>query len=641
MKFPISKIDVKAYHDKIYDLIKDDDCCLFIDTNIIALFYGIHDSARKDFFDWLKLLIQKNRVKVPVWVINEYTNRFIRNQIQDYLSPLKKVSTIKKDFAQVSAFLKKHIEASNLPQNKYASIEDFRNDLKEIEEKIEKIAFTAQNKDERYKLKIHDEIEQVFANCILDSNTDEILNITNELGLIRYHHKLPPGFEDGKKQLNAHGDLILWYEILNYCKNNGVKKAILITDDEKKDWVYAPNKLIINSIEKSNNVKPLLKIADPRLIHEFKLATQSEDFYIISFTQLTQILIDNISNSFTNLAGALQLVHNQSDDSENEEINEDESDDSVNDSENSSTDETVTDEVMDGINESTENQESSVAPIDNPNQEPEEDELPYHNYALADRDFPLIGNDYFTKVIEQLKSYNWYVQNPSIDGLMKFDSNTLTESKSKNDSIFVIGRNIYQSACGGSGSAVDFIDNLRQRFTKYTDYFINHLYSGILYEIYFDSSNTFRGDNLKSYHINAVLEVLDLERLKPSIEFIEKALKDYESDLLYLPYKNESVKLEIVFEDETIQVKDWLDNEETYLKIKELKGNGADLLTEVVDNALNVYYPAMNILGIVDLLCKTYAIPSKYYEVDIKPDIDKSLRITMGDKKLATTRAHK
>jgi predicted nucleic acid-binding protein len=631
MKFPQSKIDVKAYHKKINELITDDDCKLFIDTNIIALFYGIHDSARKEFFDWLKTLIQKNRVKVPVWVINEYTNRFIRNQVQDYLSPLKKVSTIKKDFIQVSAFLKMHIENSNLPPDKYASINEFKDDLKEIQEKLEKIAFTAKNKDERYKLKIHDEIEKVFSNCILESDIDNVLYTTKEIGLIRYNHKLPPGFEDGTKDLNSQGDLILWYEILDYCKKEKVKKAILITDDEKKDWVYAPNKLVVNEIEKSNNINPLLKIADPRLVHEFKIATNSEDFYIISFELLTQILIDNLSNSFTNLAGALQLAYNQSDKSTIE------SSDSENDSSNEAAVEANVEEPISGTAETNENHEPvEIETADVQDQEVVEEDLPYHSYALADRDFPLIDNDYFTKVIEQLKSYNWYVQNPCIDSLSKFDSKTLTETKSNNDSIFVIGRNIYQSACGGSASAIDFIENLRQKFTKYTDYFINHLYSGILYEIYFDSSNNFRYDKLKSYYINSVMEVVDLDRLKPSLRFIEKALKKYEQDLLYLPYKNESVKLEIVFEAETIQVKDWLGNEDTYLKVKEIKGNDIGLLTESEENALDVYYPSMNILGLVDLLCKTYGIPSKYYELDIKPDIDRNLRIIMGDKKLAT-----
>ncbi|CAA0249897.1 PIN-like domain-containing protein [Tenacibaculum maritimum] len=631
MKFPLSKIDIKEYHDKVYELLKDDDCRIYIDTNIIALFYGIHDSARKEFFDWLKLLIQKNRVKVPVWVINEYTNRFIRNQIQDYLSPLKKVSTIKKEFEQVSAFLKMHIEESNLPSNKYESISDFKNDLKEIEEKFEKIAFTAKNKDEKYKLKIHDEINQVLGNSILNSNIDDILESTDSLGLIRYHHKLPPGFEDGKKDLNAHGDLILWYEILKDCKDSEIKKAILITDDEKKDWVYAPNKLIVNSREKSNNSKPQFKIADPRLIHEFKVATDSEEFYIITFELLTQILIENISNRFTNLASALQLVHTQSGDSESdEEQNGNESSEENNEShepiaetkgEENSGEETLPTE--------TTTEESA------PNSEAQQ--LPYHDYALADRDFPLVDKTFFTKIIEKLKSYNWYIQNPAIDSLYNYDSSTLEESQSNSDSIFVLGRNIYQSACGGSGSAVDFIENLKQRFTKYSDYFINHLYSGILYEVYFDSSNNFRNDNLKSYLINEVLEVLDLERLKPSIDFIEAALKEYESNLLYLPYKDETIKLEIVFENSPVQIKDWLGNDVSYLKVKDIKASGIDLLTDDEENALEIYYPDMNYAGLIDLICKTYGIPSQHYIVDVKPDIDKSLQVTLGDKKLATT----
>lgn len=636
MKFPLSKIDVKEYHDKIYNLLKDDKCNIYIDTNIIALFYGIHDSARKEFFDWLKILIQKKRVSVPVWVINEYTNRFIRNQIQDYLSPLKKVSTIKKEFEQVSAFLKMHIEDSNLPRDKYNSINDFQKDLKDIEDKIEKIAFTAKNKDDKYKLKIHDEINQVLGNCILDSNIDDVLKSTDSLGLIRYHHKLPPGFEDGKKDLNAQGDLILWYEILKHCKEKKIKKAILITDDEKKDWVYAPNRLIINSKEQ-NNANSHLKIADPRLVHEFKVVTKSEDFFIISFELLTQILIENISNSFTNLASALQLVHKQLSEVESVDNNGniENNEPSVLEEENESV--KLINEVIEVPTENeSEPKIETTSPIVNA-----QDSYKYSSYALADRDFPLIDNTYFTKVIEQLKSYNWYVQNPCIDELLTFNSKSLKETQSNADSLFVIGRNIYQSACGGSGSAVDFIEHLRFKFTKFTDYFINHLYSGILYEIYFDSSNSFRGDKLKSYYINEVFEILDLPRIKPSINFIEMALKEYENNLLYLPYKAEDVKITIVFDKELKTTDDWLLGKVNYLTVREIKGNGFSLLTENEKEALDIYYPSLNYSGLIDLICKTYGIPSKHYSVEIEPDIDKSLQILLDNKKLATTRGHK
>jgi len=136
-----------------------------------------------------------------------------------------------------------------------------------------------------------------------------------------------------------------------------------------------------------------------------------------------------------------------------------------------------------------------------------------------------------------------------------------------------------------------------------------------------------------------VLEVIDLERLKPSIKFIEKALKPYEADLLYVPYKNKSVKMEIVFEDDLIKTKDWLENDVSYLKIKEIKGNGLDLLTENDKNALEIYYPSINYAGLINLICTTYGIPSKYYTVEVRPDIDKNLEILMNNKKLATTKA--
>jgi len=629
MKFPLSKLNVKEYQDKIYQLIQDDNCKIYIDTNIIALFYGIHDSARKEFFDWLKILIGKDRVKVPVWVINEYTNRFIRNQIQDYLSPLKKVSTLKKEFEQVSAFLKMHIEDSNLNHTNYSTAADFQNDLKEIQDKFEKITFAAKNKDEKYKLKIHDEINQVLGSCIIDSNIDGILSSTITLGAIRYDHKLPPGFQDGKKDLNAHGDLILWYEILNHCKEKDIKKAILVTDDEKKDWVYAPNKLVRAGKELSNN-KPQFKIADPRLIHEFQVTTGSEEFYIISFELLTQILIENISNSFTNLAGALQLVHNQTD----EEGEEENTDDSIKENSESTKGQLSEEEDTDKNAFQSTDEEQSVTKDD-------EEVSTYSSYALADRDFPLADNTYFTKLIEKLKSYNWYVQNPAINEFLNLNSKDVKETQSNIDSIFVIGRNIYQSATGGAGSAVDFIRNLRSILTRYTDSFINHLYSGIVYEIYFDSLNQFRGNKLKSYYINEVFEVLDLERLKPSIDFIKKALKDYESDLLFLPYRNKEVKISIVFDKTPFKSKDWQGEEITYLKVNEIKGDGIDLLTEKTEDSLDLYYPDFNYSGLIDFICKTYGIPSKHYTVEIEPDIDKSLQITLGDKKLATTMAKK
>lgn len=610
MKFPLAEINVNDYNDEIFKLIQDDECTIFIDTNIIALMYGIHDSARKEFLDWIKTYIVKDRVKIPNWVINEYSNRFIRDQIQDYLSPLTKIKTIKKEFTHASAFLKMYIDDASLTKSKYADITEFQEDLKIIEEKIAKIEFTTSSKGHDYKIKVHKEIEKTFEKCIIDTNLENVLSKVNELGLIRYNHKLPPGFQDDKKDLNAHGDLILWYEILDFCKSKNIKKAILITNDEKKDWVYAPFKIIVNGRLQGNN-HPQFKIVDSRLVHEFKTYTNSEEFHIINFEQFTKILIGKISNTFIDLANALQIVHKQKTVDDKEDILKEPNEEEANST----------------FEEALENIESvNIDVVENPNP------ITYSPHALSDRDFPLYDDTILTKTIEELKTYNWYKQNPALQYFIEIARKGIEENITNSDKLFVIGRNIYQSACGGSGEAMSFISELRSNFVKLSDYIINHLYSGIVYEIYFDSFNTFREENLKSHLINEVFEVSDIERLNASKEFIKTSLEQYKNGLLYFPFQMDNVIIKPIFNDKTkVTNDDWF-GEKEFLVLIELKGNDIDLLTTEAENSLNIYFPNLNLLGLIDIVGKTYAIPENKIGMEVADNVDKKMPITLENK---------
>ena len=66
----------------------------------------------------------------------------------------------------------------------------------------------------------------------------------------------------------------------------------------------------------------------------------------------------------------------------------------------------------------------------------------YSDSALADQNY-MCEDDSIQNIIDALKSYNWYKQNPAITQLerMKF-------VQSDKDDLFVLGRNIYQAACG-------------------------------------------------------------------------------------------------------------------------------------------------------------------------------------------------
>ena len=76
----------------------------------------------------------------------------------------------------------------------------------------------------------------------------------------------------------------------------------------------------------------------------------------------------------------------------------------------------------------------------------------YSKAAIADDLFVDSNGDSCHEIIKEIKSHNWYVQNPAIDRL-----NNQIVIASDDDCLFVLGRNIYQAACGDSGSAISFI----------------------------------------------------------------------------------------------------------------------------------------------------------------------------------------
>lgn len=122
--------------------------------------------------------------------------------------------------------------------------------------------------------KINDKyLEQDKIQCLINSliekgnlldgfNLDELYLICEE-GESRYMKKTPPGFEDAKDKTGIvmFHDLIIWNEILRYCKSNK-KNLIFVTDDVKKDWWELDN----------GEVKEFRK----ELVSEFKHDTQKE-----------------------------------------------------------------------------------------------------------------------------------------------------------------------------------------------------------------------------------------------------------------------------------------------------------------------------------------------------------------------------
>lgn len=610
MKFPLSVIDIAKHQKFILDLLLDDDTIIFIDTNIIALLYKLSNKSREELFNWLKPLVEKERLKVPNWVTCEYTNRFIRNKTFDYLSPLSSLKTITKEYENIIDFLNLHIDEDTLvsdTRKNYTSINQLKSDIYLVKNVFEKINFMTKSKNVDYVHDIHSKIEIILQNTHIESDLDNILLEISQSCNFRYLHKLPPGFQDSSKELNEYGDLIIWKEILKYCKNDGINKVLFLTNDVKKDWVYAPLKVIENG-RTINNSHPEYKIIDNRLVHEFYLNSKSDEIEIVSFENLAKILIEEYPGNFAELGRALQFINHETDYVGVEDNNK---------------------EAISQID----SEQESVASSETVNEALSVFQL--NEAALKDKYFDLSDEeDLLTSTIIGLKSYNWYKQNPALDNFIDNIRNyKFTEDEVEQSKLFVIGRNIYQAACGSSASAHSLIsESLSYFIQKNNDYLINLIVAGMTYEIYFDSENNFRADRLKSQLINEVLSLESNPRLQQARKFITESLKEYTKQLIYIPYTAELVHITVSIDDEIYEVDDWLTGKNQFNKINSIKYKDFELLTEDDQNSIAIYQSEFTLAGIVNIICVTYAIPEDKLKLEVN-NYNQSLKFVLGSAK--------
>lgn len=163
----------------------------------------------------------------------------------------------------------------------------------------------------------------------------------------------------------------------------------------------------------------------------------------------------------------------------------------------------------------------------------------YSPESVADSLYLLKHGNAIDDAIRDLKSNNWYTQNPAVDGLNKIiDSGN-------NDSLFVLGRNIYQAACGGANSAITFIDKFREKMNGIPQSKSKCILDGMLFEIFFDSNGKIRSD-FKSSMFNTVFSLKAYQEYSKSFEFISETLIRYQNKFYVIPGKNQNISVDII-----------------------------------------------------------------------------------------------
>jgi predicted nucleic acid-binding protein len=469
MKFPKQELDIDVYLQKIKELLNDNSCHIFIDTNIISQLYRLNELARDDFYKWVDSC--SDRFHIPNWSVHEYSKRVTTQNTKDYLSELTKAKTYSKELANISLFIKGYVGDSLLIGSSYAGRkEELFQDIDSVVSKFEIIANAINKNLIEHQQNVHKEVLDKLNEYTINSDIYTIIgNLCFEHDL-RFESKVPPGFKDSDKVTNRIGDLIIWKEIIDFCKKRGLKnekaKVIFVSRDLKPDMVYHPVKQTRggNPIKKEEDK---IKIAQESLVYEFKTITESEDFYLISFYTLVQVL----ASDYRELAISFQIATEQ----ENTQAT----------SEKLSSISDIA--AIEETNESDKPKEGEIEfSQDNKTVETNTPEsAAYSLSALADSEYDITeGLASINECIENLKTYNWYKQNPAINKLSTLSFHKAENTQQNRDSFFVLGRNVLQSADGTAGSAMHFLDNLHYSISDWPKPFQQAFIDGCLYEVF-------------------------------------------------------------------------------------------------------------------------------------------------------------
>lgn len=269
---------------------------IVLDSSVYLNIYEYSPDIGKVFLDILE------EIKEDIYIPSTVKREVERNYRGCFSKQKNKFLDIPKNFKTTIENAERQIsnKINILEKFKFPNTGIIKNNIKD---KINEITEIFKNYVEEHdvfqetndSLFSEDKVFKFFENnCKTDKllkelSIDEIYLICQE-GAERYRKKDPPGFEDDKDKkkqgIDKYNDLIIWKELLKFCKENA-SNLIFITDDLKEDWW---------ELEESQ------RIFHRKLVAEFSkntrkkvIALNSEEFYL----NMSEILNIEIPDKFS------------------------------------------------------------------------------------------------------------------------------------------------------------------------------------------------------------------------------------------------------------------------------------------------------------------------------------------------------
>lgn len=630
---------------EIAALASDPQTLIFLDTNILSYLYKLHEAARREFFVWSDAVKDANRLVVPAWAASEYLSRVTSKTLDSYTPKSKEAS-------QATKLLNGLFETASLFVDD-ASLKRIRNSgdratfITEFRAAIDALApFTRVFSQDFDSGVVHQQIEAHLSPAILDSDLAAMCVRATQEGPGRFEHRLPPGFRDENKPENRLGDLIIWFEILGKSASSAVTfpKVLFISRDEKNDWVYAPKmrmELTGTARKAVGNSRPEIKLADPRLVAEFRRVTGHANVTIASIDTLVEGLSKANPAQFAHLAAAIQINIEQSAPAPpaadepvvpiNGQLGEAPGDAALRPVE-AQPEPPVNDLPPDGPAVPGEPPFELVLAVPVALTPPR---LQYDQAALRDHEYQADEPSAINDIIRALKSLNWYTQNPAFAKIRAIQHDEFSAS-----SWFVLGRNIYQAACGNSQKAMEFMAGLESQLRQFQPETAQHLLAGMLFEVYFNSRGEFREGAKFSYADEPLLVVTNGE-FTDALEFINYHLRNHRDRLAFMPGDRTGKLIHVVWAPLPPPAVDTLDPFEgapasPTNEVRSVLLDGVELMRELDDEEPNAWLrmtrrEKVSPERIRNQISDELAIPKWALTIECEPLISKNVVLAMPE----------
>lgn len=603
----------EKHYEELWKTLDDPRTLVFLDTSVLGHFYELFRSARAELLDWCKGLASDGRLRVPGWAASEYFGRVSRDRLNEYSPDFNEMGRIPGLLTRQLQLARLAIDDSWLKSSTSAKTrEEFLAGLSATIEELGSYLGVLKKQDSAPR-EIHREIVSALADAVLKTDVGSLCSRASKLGQHRYQHRLPPGYLDADKDENPYGDLCLWVELLEYAPTQKANFDcfVLLTNDVSKDWCYAPplrrSTVSKNGFEK--NDKPKIRLTDPRLVQEFdSRVCPKRPFCVASVEDVVRAASTGASGKFRHLSAALQL-RGEADAAQQSAAAQELSEVLA-----APADVGSTAQLPEAGLPLP--QTDALPPPTVPNVVPhpainpalvEEEALVFGRRALRDSEYDTTGSAVLIdKIINRLRSHNWYTQNPAINEI-----DSLGASQASPEAWFVLGRNIYQAACGNAFDAMEYLQRLSSRLSKFDSRVASQLLAGMLYEVYFDAQGDFR-TRFKVPFLAELLSVLEDPRYSLANAFIRGALEPRRNCLLLVPGEPVSEF------DVKVQVEEPCDEPGVIYEITQVFVADRPALADVLDDSARD--ETLREDEILQLLCTLYALPESKVRIRYEPE---------------------